>query len=282
MVSAGLGLGGGAACASAATVQARLQALQALEVDAQGRLGVMAIDTASGQTLAYRADERFMMLSSFKLLASALVLHRVDRGQESLARRVVYGPSDLVTYSPVTEQHADGSGMTLGELCHATLTTSDNTAANLILDSYGGPAALTAFARQLGDGVTRLDRREPALNVPTAQAELDTTTPRARATTLQQLALGAALTPASRLQLQQWLLANTTGGQRLKAGLPPGWRCGDKTGTNATDSNDIGLLWPPARPPWVVAAYLADSRAAPAARDRVLARVGQLVSALSG
>lgn len=281
-VSAGLGLGGGSAAASAATFQARLQALEALEGDAQGRLGVMAIDTASGQTLAYRADERFMMLSSFKLLASALVLHRVDQGQESLARRVVYGLSDLVNYSPVTEHHAGGTGMTLGALCHATLTTSDNTAANLILDSYGGPAALTAFARQLGDGVTRLDRREPALNVPTAQAELDTTTPRAMATTLQQLALGPALTPASRQQLQQWLLANTTGGQRLKAGLPAGWRCGDKTGTNATDSNDIGLLWPPARPPWVVAAYLANSRATPAARDRVLAHVGQLVSALAG
>lgn len=281
-VSAGLGLGGGSAAGAAthaSTVQARLQAL---EVEAQGRLGVFAVDTATGQSVAYRADERFMMLSSFKLLASALVLHRVDRGQESLARRVVYGPSDLVTYSPVTEQHADGSGMTLGALCHATLTTSDNTAANLILDSYGGPAALTAFARQLGDGVTRLDRREPALNVPTARAGLDTTTPRAMASTLQQLALGAALSPASRQQLQQWLLANTTGGQRLKAALPPGWRCGDKTGTNATDSNDIGLLWPPARPPWVVAAYLADSRATPAVRDQTLARVGQLVSALAG
>lgn len=251
-------------------------------MDAQGRLGVFAIDTASGQLVAYRADERFMMLSSFKLLASALVLHRVDQGPELLARRVVYGPSDLVTYLPVTEQHVDGSGMTLGALCHATLTTSDNTAANLILDSYGGPAALTAFARQLGDSVTRLDRREPALNVPTAQSALDTTSPCAIATTLQQLALGPALTLASRQQLQQWLLANTTGGQRLKAALPPGWRCGDKTGPNATDSNDIGLLRPPTRPPWMVTAYLADSRATPAVRDRTLAQVGQLVSTRAG
>lgn len=278
MVSAGLGLGAGvatASTASAATFQARLQAIEA---DVQGRLGVFAIDTASGSTLAYRADERFMMLSSFKLLASALVLHRVDQGLESLARRIVYTPSDLVTYSPITQHHADGSGLTLGELCHATLTTSDNTAANLILDSYGGPAALTAFARQLGDSVTRLDRRETALNLPAAQIELDTTTPRAMALTVQHLATGRVLSAASRQQLAQWLLANTTGGQRLKAGLPPGWRCGDKTGTNATDSNDIGLLWPPARPPWVVCAYLADSRASPAARDRALAAVGTLVS----
>lgn len=83
------------------------------------------------------------------------MLARVDQGQEPLARRVRYSKQDLISWPPVTEAHADGDGLTLAQLCSATIT-SDNTAANLILDSYGGPQALTAFARELGDNVTRL------------------------------------------------------------------------------------------------------------------------------
>lgn len=253
-------------------------ALKKLEAKAQGRLGVHMVDSASGQEYGYRSDERFMMLSSFKMLASALVLARADRGEESLERRIRYRKQDLVPWSPVTEAHADGEGLTLAQLCHATITTSDNTAGNLILASYGGPKALTAFARQLGDTVTRLDRNEPELNVRVSAEPLDTTSPRAMAKTMQALLTGSTLSPSSRQLLQQWLLANTTGGKRLKAGIPTGWAIGDKTGTNKTDSNDIGILLPPQGAPIFVTAYLADSAASSQLRDETLAEVGRLVA----
>jgi len=257
--------------------------LQQLETTAQGRLGVFILDTATGQTHGHRADERFMMLSSFKLLASALVLARVDRGQESLERRINFAKSDLVTYSPVTERFAGTTeGMSLAGLCEATITTSDN-AANFILDSYGGPAALTRFARELGDDTTRLDRRETELNTGTAAAQLDTTTPRAMALTMQKLLLGNALSPASREHLQQWLVGNTTGDKRLRAGLPAGWRVGDKTGTNKTDANDIGIAWPAnGRAPLIITAYLAESTASSAVKETTLAGVARLVAGLVG
>ena len=256
--------------------------LQQLETTAQGRLGVFILDTATGQGHGHRADERFMMLSSFKLLASALVLARVDRGQESLDRRITFAKTDLVTYSPVTERFAGtAEGMSLAGLCEATLTTSDNSAANFILDSYGGPAALTRFARELGDDTTRLDRRETELNTGTAAAQLDTTTPRAMALTLQKLLLGAALSPASRQQLQRWLVANTTGDKRLRAGLPTGWRVGEKTGTNQTDANDIGMAWPAnGRTPLIITAYLAESTATSAVKEATLAGVARLAASL--
>lgn len=256
--------------------------LQSLETTAQGRLGVYILDTATGQGHGHRADERFLMLSSFKLLACALVLARADRGQESLERRITYAKKDLVTYSPVSERHADtAEGMSLAGLCEATLTTSDNIAANLILASYGGPAALTRFARELGDDTTRLDRNEPELNNGLASALLDTTTPRAMALTVQKLALGNALLPASRQRLQQWLVGNTTGDKRLRAGVPAGWRVGDKTGTNRTDSNDIGIVWPPnGRAPLLVTAYLAESTASGAVKDATLAGVARLAAGL--
>lgn len=256
--------------------------LQELETSAQGRLGVTILDTATGQAHGHRMDERFMMLSSFKLLASALVLARVDRGQDSLDRRIAYAKADLVTWSPVTERFADtAEGMTLGDLCEATLTTSDNSAANFILDSYGGPAALTRFARELGDNTTRLDRRETELNTGTAAALLDTTTPRAMALTLHKLLLGNALSPASRERLQQWLVANTTGDKRLRAGLPAGWRVGEKTGTNKTDANDIGIAWPThGRAPLIITAYLAESTASIAVKEATLAGVARLAASV--
>ena len=256
--------------------------LQQLEATAQGRLGVTILDTATGQVHGHRMDERFMMLSSFKLLASALVLARVDRGLESLERRITYAKTDLVTYSPVTERFAGTlEGMSLGGLCEATITTSDNSAANFILDSYGGPAALTRFARELGDNTTRLDRKETELNTGTAAALLDTTTPRAMALTVQTLLLGNALSAASRQLLQQWLVGNTTGDKRLRAGLPPGWRVGDKTGTNQTDANDIGITWPTnGRAPLIITAYLAESAASSAVKEATLAGVARLAAGL--
>lgn len=256
--------------------------LRELEQQGGGRLGVHVLDTATGAEYGYRQDERFMLLSSFKLLASALVLQRVDGGQEVLDRRIVYDRSVLLPWSPVTERHADGQGMTLAALCEAAITTSDNAAANLILASYGGPAALTAWLRQLGDGVTRLDRNEPELNTKHPQGELDTTSPRAMTQTMQKLLVGDVLSPASRATLQRWLLANTTGGRRLKAGLPADWRIGDKTGTNRSDANDVGIVWPPGGKPLLVSAYLADSTAAPAARDACLAGVGRLLVDIAG
>lgn len=269
--------------ANAAQRDAAIQArLRELESAAQGRLGVHILDTATGQEYGYRADERFMMLSSFKVLACALVLHRVDTGTESLERRIAYTAKDLIAWSPVTEKHANGDGMTLGQLCAATITTSDNTAANLILSSYGGPTALTAFARQLGDQVTRLDRIEPELNVKSAgDGRMDTTSPRAMLSTMQKLLLGQALSVQSREQLQLWLRGSTTGSQRLKAGLPSDWHIGDKTGTSKSDANDIGIVLPPNRAPLLVVAYLAESRATSQLKDASIAAVGQLVGEIA-
>jgi beta-lactamase class A len=274
----GGGLSGCPAAVRAAWVTERLRAL---EEAAAGRLGVHVLDTASGAEYGYRADERFLMLSTFKLLASALALARTDAGLEDLDRRVAYSRQDLVEWSPVTEKHADdGRGLSLAQLCAAALTTSDNTAANLILASFGGPAALTAFARRIGDPVTRLDRNEPELNLLHGDA-WDTTTPRAMARSVRAVVLDSVLSAASRARLQGWLRANTTGEKRLKAGLPADWRIAEKTGSNRNSANDIGVLWPPGRAPFVVAAYLADSRASGEVREATLAAVGRLVADLA-
>ena len=246
-----------------------------------GRLGVAVLDSATGKLVAHRGDERFAMASTFKFVAAAFVLARVDRGEESLARRVVYSRDDLVTYSPITEKHAGGGGMTVGELCDAAVTLSDNTAANLLLDSFGGPAGLTAHMRSLGDGVSRLDRRETALNEAAPGDPRDTTTPAAMLGLLRDTVLGTALSPSSRAQMAAWLVANKTGDKRLRAGVPAGWRVGDRTGTGGNNAtNDVAVIWPPGRAPIVVAAYYAEARALEDERNAVLAEVGRLAAAV--
>ncbi|MGB7479584.1 MAG: class A beta-lactamase, partial [Burkholderiaceae bacterium] len=212
---------------------AAVEQLRAIEAASGARLGVALFDSSSGQTHSYRGEERFPLCSTFKLLAAALVLRRVDQGRERLARRVRFSAADLVDYSPVTAGRVGGSGMTLAELCHAAVTRSDNTAGNLLLQSFGGPLQLTAFTRALGDPATRLDRIEPDLNEAAPGDPRDTTTPDGMLASLRQLLLGEALSANSRRQLLDWLLADQTGGTRLRARLPAGWRVADKTGTGA-------------------------------------------------
>jgi beta-lactamase class A len=254
----------------------RAERWRAIEAKVAGRLGVAVLDTATGELAGQRLDERFPMCSTFKALAAALVLARVDVGQERLDRRIVVARADLLEWAPVTSKHVGGAGMTVAELCEAAITVSDNTAANLLLASAGGPAGVTAFARRLGDEVTRLDRTEPTLNEGTPGDPRDTSTPRAMARTLQRLMLGDALSDQGRAQLVQWMAANTTGGQRLRAGVPSDWRVADKTGTGRLGStNDMGVLWPPRRAPLVVVAYLTGTQAPGDAREAALADVAR-------
>lgn len=253
----------------------------AIESAVGGRLGVAVLDTATGRVDGHRLDERFPMCSTFKWLAASLVLQRVDAGREQLARRIRFGADALVAYSPVTEKHVGGEGMTVSELCEATVTLSDNAAANLLLQTFGGPAAVTRHARALGDSFTRLDRTEPALNEARLGDPRDTTTTRAMSQALRTAMYGNVLSPDSRVQLMQWMLATKTGDERLRAGTPAGWRVADKTGSGARGStNDVAVLLPPHRAPLVVAAYLTQCTAPAALRNAALAEVGRAVGSM--
>jgi beta-lactamase class A len=260
-----------------ATVQEA--ALADLERDHGGRLGVCALDVGAGRRIGHRADERFALCSTSKFLAAALVLTRVDAGQENLDRRIVYGKDHLVTYSPATEKHAGAEGMVLSDICAAALTLSDNTAENLMLESFGGPEALTRFARKLGDDVTRCDRFETALNEAAPGDPRDTTTPAAMCDNLRKVILGDVLSAPSRDRLTSWMVANTTGDKRLRAGIPAGWRVADKTGTGErAQTNDIAVIWPPGRAPIILAVYYAQSPAPADVRDAVLADAARVAA----
>jgi beta-lactamase class A len=252
--------------------------LARIEAESGGRLGVAVLDMESGFRAALHGSDRFPMCSTFKFLAAAAVLERVARGRSQLDRQIRFEAKDVVTYSPVTKDHV-GTGMTLAELCEAALTQSDNTAANMLLREIGGPAGLTAFARSLGDRMTRLDRWEVELNEAAPGDLRDTTTPATMLGNLQQVILGKSLPEPLRRQLTDWMLANKTGDTRLRAGLPRNWKVADKTGSGEHGTaNDIGIAWPPGRKPLLLTVYLTGSQASAEARNATVAKVAHAVA----
>jgi beta-lactamase class A len=254
----------------------------AIEARAKGVLGVFALDVSTGRRLAYRADQRFPMCSTFKLLLAAFVLARVDAGHERLDRRIAYGAADLLEYAPTTRAHVAEGGMVVRDLCIAAIQLSDNTAANLLLREVGGPQALTAWLRKIGDPATRLDNNEPSLNVWAPGERHDTTTPRAIVAAWRRLLLGDVLSASSKAHLIAWLQGATTGLARLRAGFPSDWRAGDKTGSwsdaKSGTTNDIAIVWPPEGGPILAAAFLTQSTVPLAEREAALAGVGRVIA----
>ncbi|MEU4658492.1 class A beta-lactamase [Streptomyces sp. NPDC023723] len=257
--------------------------LRALEAEYAARLGVFALDTATGRTVSYRADERFPMCSVFKGLAAAAVLRDLDREGEFLARRVRYTAdfAQAAGYAPVTGLPENvANGMTVAQLCAATVSFSDNAAGNLLLRELGGPRAVTRFCRSIGDSTTRLDRWEPALNSAEPWRDTDTTSPRAIGRTYGRLVVGKVLTPGDREKLTGWLVANTTNGERFRAGLPADWLLADKTGGGAQYgvANDVGVVWPPDRSPLVLSVLSTKYDPAGPTDNPLVARTAALVA----
>jgi beta-lactamase class A len=254
-------------------------AVAELERREGGRLGVAVLHTGTGERLNHRENELFAMCSTFKYLAAAAILRRVDQGREQLDRWVPYTESDLLSvFAPVSKEHLSQGGMTLAELCSAAVEWSDNTAANLMLKILGGPAGLTSFIRSLGDTTTRLDRIEPELNVVAAGDARDTTSPAAMLNLLSTVLFGQVLSAESRTQLASWMLEAKVGGQRIPAGLPAGWRMAHKIGTWDDETNDVGVIWPLDRAPIIIAAFYRQGATPTERREGVLREVGRLVA----
>lgn len=239
--------------------------LKALETEYDARVGVYAIDTGSGDSVAYRADERFAYTSSFKALLAAAILQQVP----DLDQMATYTAADLVSHSPVTELHVD-TGMSVRDLAEATVRTSDNTAANLLLDQLGGPAGFAAILAAAGDTTTQPVRYETELNTAVPGDPRDTSTPRALTESLRGFAVDGKLPAPQGDTLVEWMSGNATGDELIRAGAPTGWVVADKSGAGDYGTrNDIGIVWPPGGSP-VVIAVLTTHDTPDATRDDTL------------
>jgi beta-lactamase class A len=257
------------------TAVANTEKLAELEAASGGRLGISAINTANEQSIQYRAHERFPTGSTFKMMGVALVLQTSMTRSNILQERIFYKKQDLQPWSPITKKHIV-DGMTVLDLAIATLQYSDSTAINLLMKKFGGPQAVNAFARSIGDDTFSLDNYEP-VNTDPKKAQ-DSTTPFAMQNSLQKIALGDVLAKTQKEQLVTWMKNNTTGDTRIRAGVPQGWVVADKTGSgNYGVRNDIGIIWPPNCAPIVLAIYLNYDKKDAVERDDVLAQATHII-----
>lgn len=246
-----------------------------LEETYHARLGVFAIDTGSGRTVTYRENERFGFASTHKALSVGVLLQQ--KSIDDLNKRILFTDDDLVNYNPITEKHVE-SGLTLKELSEASISYSDNTAANLIFEEIGGPEGFEEGLRKIGDQVTYSERIEPELNNTEPGETRDTSTPKAMAESLRAFALGDHLAADKRQLLIDWLKGNTTGDTLIRAGIPEDWEIGDKTGAGSYGTrNDIAILWPPDEEPIVLAIMSDRDEADAQADDHLIAQATEAV-----
>ncbi|MBB5351558.1 beta-lactamase class A [Haloferula luteola] len=263
---------------AAAAEEGWSEKMEALEARHGGRLGVAALQVKGGKEVAYRGDEAFAMCSTFKLLLAATIASEVEKGTLRWDQEIAYGKSDLLDWAPVTgkEEALEAGRLSVAALAEAAVTWSDNPAANLLLASCGGPEGLTAWLRGTGDEVTRLDRNEPTLNENLQGDPRDTSSPQAMASTWETVLFGDVLNEGSREKLLSWLVDNHTGDQRIRAGLDPTWKVGDKTGTGGHGAaNDVAVVWPEPGEPVIVVVFTDRMEASPAERDAVIADAGR-------
>ncbi len=259
--------------------------LQMLEVG-QARLGVCFLDTVTGEVSGNRIEERFAMCSSFKLAMVAACLREADNGRLNLEEILPYSEADLLPWAPVTREHLAKGGLSIATLAQAAQEKSDGVAANLLVKRLGGPKAVTAKFREMGDTVTRLDRYEPDLGLVLSADTRDTTSPLAYAQLVSRILTGSILRPDSRERLLGWARNTTTGARRLRAGLPTEWRTGNKTGTGRDEGttnkcNDVAITFPPGKNPIIIAAYFDSgeyTEKIEARHEAVLAEVGKIAA----
>jgi beta-lactamase class A len=259
--------------------------LQSLEVG-QARLGVCLLDTVTGEISGNRLEERFAMCSTFKLAMVAACLREADKGRLNLEEILPYTEADLLPWAPVTRENLAKGGLSIATLAQAAQEKSDGVAANLLVKRMGGPAAVTAKFREMGDKVSRLDRYEPDLGLVLSADMRDTTTPLAYAQLVRRIATGTILSQASRQRLLGWMQNTTTGAARLRAGLPADWRTGNKTGSGRTEGttnkcNDVAITFAPGKNPIIIAAYFDSGEYTAKIEPRheaVLAEVGKIAA----
>ncbi len=250
-------------------------AAQEAEAKLQARVGLAVLDTADGREWHYRADERFPMASTSKVLICAALL---ARGDEALNTAWLVQAEDIQSYAPST-QDLIGQKIPAEQLCAITLRNSDNTAANGVLELLGGPGAVTSFLRTIGDSVTRLDRNEPTLNEAKSGDPRDTTTPQAMVQTLQSLVLGRALERPAQERLTAWLRNNEVGGPLLRAGLPADWQIADRTGSGGFGTRAaVAVMWPPERSPLIAAVYVTQTEAPIEERNAAIALIAKAIA----
>ncbi len=252
-------------------------AIKQAEQQLGAKVGVSVLNANGDSLYGYNSDQRFPLMSTFKTLACAKLLHDNQITKGMMDKTYPVTAEAILDYAPVFKDKV-GTEVSLKDACFATMTTSDNSAANFVLAHIGGAEGVTKFLIDNGDNVTRLDRIEPLLNEATPGDKRDTTTPYAMNETITKLVLGDALNPASKAQLTEWMKANKVSNGLFRSVLPQGWVIADRSGAGGYGSRGItAVVWNEQKQPLVISVYLTGTEASIPERDKEIAKIGNAI-----
>ena len=230
----------------------------------RGRIGVAAIDLATGQEIAVLGDQRFPMASTSKIAIVATFLERVDNGLVSLDHRFpLMVPVPSKAFSTSVAPVRPGATMTARELIERTIARSDNMATDALLKAVGGPAVVNDWARRAGipnfnltRDIATLVRDDGEVNPAYSIDVRDSATPRDMVQLLTGLYQGKWLSTGSRNVIIGAMERCRTGTRRIPALMPLGARVAHKTGSLNNTSSDVGIIKAPDGRAYAVAIYV--------------------------
>ena len=255
-----------------------------------GTIGVGAFRIETGDAAYIDRHGRFPMMSVYKLPIAMAVLRRIDQGRYTLEQEVAITPEDFVRpgfHSPIRNVNPGGTVLPMNEVLRFSISESDGTANDVLLDAAGGPPAVQEYINSIGVGGEMIVAdSEKSISKDWETQYRNWASPDASIRLLRSIQeRRAGLSERMTLFLLHIMTESETGRRRLKAGLPKDASLAHKTGTGGTKdgvtgaTNDIGIITLPNGKHIAIAVYVKDSRSDMWSRENAMSKIAEAVFA---
>ena len=259
--------------------------IRALVEGVDGSLGVAIVCGDNVMTLGPETD--YPLMSLFKLHVAVTALDKMRRCGISPYDTLYMEPRHMHrdTYSPLRERHGVCRvGLTYRDIIYYTLALSDNNTCDRLIEFIGGASAAQRHIRSLGIGPLTITDTERDMHRNIKNSYHNSSTPLAVVLLLRRLYAGSVLAPDHFALLEETLLGCRTGGDKLRAGLPPWVPLAHKTGnSDRTDGGvkiadvDAGVIYLPDGRRCYLAVMIKDSPDADSVNARLMADIAAAV-----
>jgi beta-lactamase class A len=247
-----------------------------------GRIGVYAVDLATGREVSVLGNQRFPMASTSKIAIAATFLDGVEKGRWSLTSEFpLMVPVASARFSGSKAPVRPGQYMQAIDLIEIMITRSSNPATDALLAAVGGPSAVNQWAARNGISEFNITRdiatlvRDDGEIDPARTIDVrDSATPQAMVKLLAGLQQGKFLSDSSRRVILGAMSRCKTGTRRIPGMLPDSVRVAHKTGTLSNTASDIGIIHTPDGRAIAVAIYVTGQGSKPA-RDAKIASIAR-------
>jgi beta-lactamase class A len=259
--------------------------IEQIASDAKGRVGVAAEVLETGESVSLNPHGQFPMQSVYKLPIGMAALAQVDNGKLNLEQKVRVEKSDFVRPgqgSPVRDRYPNGVELTLSELLRFTVSESDGTTSDVVLDLVG-VEAVTKYLNELAINEIVVANSEKEIGRDRETQYRNWASPQGAVQLLRSLHERRGLSEQSQQLLLKYMTETPTSAKRLKGLLPKTVVVAHKTGTGGSNdgvapaTNDIGLITLPDGRHLAIAVFVSDARADLATREGTIARIAKAI-----